>query len=73
MTVQGGTQLHLPVSLGKLVFGWLWAASKWDASWMGLENFEIFGIFLDLNVIGVIGTLSGLGGNYLLFKLAQVY
>ena len=27
---------------------------------MQLENFEIFGILLELNVIGVIGTVFGL-------------
>ena len=29
----------------------------WDASkWMELEDFDLFGIFMELNVFGMVGT-----------------
>ena len=64
--IQGGTQVQLQVSLGKLETGWLWAAAVWDASnWMELEDFELFGILLELNSFGVVGTSYVFGNSFL--------
>ena len=51
----------------QLESGWLWAATEWDASsWMEMENYKPFGIFLELHVIGLIGTSSSLERSSLL-------
>ena len=64
--IHGGTQEQLQVSLGKLETGWLWAAAVWDASnWMELEDFKLFGILLELNVFGVVGTSYVCGNSFL--------
>ena len=39
---------------------------------MELENFEIFGILLELNVIGVIGTLFGLERTFLFLDVCAI-